>query len=79
MSHDLIASIEKEIWNRCGGDPWSRNGELRFLCPAHEDTKPSARWNQQKKVWYCDACGTGGGFIDLAKRFEIETPVRTSK
>jgi len=72
MSHDLIAAIEKEIFNRLAGYSWSKRGELSFLCPAHEDTNPSARWNQQKKVWYCDACGTGGGFLDLAKRLKIK-------
>jgi DNA primase len=72
MSDDLIAGIEQEIFNRSAGNLRSRNGELSFLCPAHEDTNPSARWNQQKKVWYCDACGTGGGFVDLAKRLEVK-------
>ena len=79
MSHDLIAGIEKEIFNRSVGSPESRNGELSFLCPAHEDTNPSARWNQQKKVWYCDACGTGGGYVDLGKRFGIKTLGWTSR
>ena len=74
MSDDLIASIEKEIWNRCGGNPWSRNGELRFLCPAHEDTKPSARWNGDKHVWYCDACGDGGGASDLWNKLGVKHP-----
>jgi len=72
MSDDLIAAIEKVIFNRSAGNSWSKSGELSFLCPAHEDTNPSARWNQQKKVWYCDACGTGGGFVDLAKRLEVK-------
>lgn len=72
MSDDLIAGIEKEIFNRYAGKSWSKSGEISFLCPAHEDTNPSARWNQQKKVWYCDACGIGGGYVDLAKRLEVK-------
>ena len=72
MSHDLIALLEKVIFHRSAGNSWSKRGELSFLCPAHEDTNPSARWNQQKKVWYCDACGTGGGFVDLAKRLKVK-------
>lgn len=71
MSNDLLAAIEKEIFNRSAGISRSGSGEISFLCPAHEDTNPSARWNHHKKVWYCDACGIGGGFVDLAKRLEV--------
>jgi hypothetical protein len=40
--------------------------ELRFLCPAHEDRHPSARWNPDKQSWYCDTCKEGGGWRGLA-------------
>jgi len=30
--------------------------EIRFLCPAHEDTHPSARWHSMKRAWFCDLC-----------------------
>jgi hypothetical protein len=72
MSHDLIDGIEKEIFKRCAGDVFSSNGELRFLCPAHKDTKPSARWHHAKRVWYCDACGDGGGAIDLGIKLGVK-------
>jgi hypothetical protein len=49
--------------------------EIRFQCPAHDDHSPSARWNQKKAVWHCDACGAGGGALDLAKRLGVELPV----
>jgi hypothetical protein len=42
--------------------------EIRFLCPAHEDKHPSARWHAGKRVWRCDACKAGGGWRDLAAR-----------
>ena len=48
--------------------------ETRFLCPAHDDHSPSARWNPEKAVWRCDACGAGGGALDLAERLGIELP-----
>src|SRR5579859_4691454 len=47
--------------------------EIRFLCPAHNDDHPSARWNPKKKTWYCDVCGTGGGCVDLAKRLGVHS------
>jgi len=58
-------AVEREIANR---HPLHKGDEITFTCPSHEDNRPSARWNRVKRVWYCDACGTGGGFVDLAKR-----------
>lgn len=52
--------------------------EIRFLCPAHDDHHPSARYNPEKGVWCCDVCGTGGGALDLARRLGIEPPERQS-
>jgi len=48
--------------------------ETRFLCLAHDDHSPSARWNPEKAVWHCDACGAEGGALDLAERLGIELP-----
>jgi len=47
------------------------SNEIRFLCPAHDDHHPSARFNPGKKAWHCDVCGTGGGWQDLARRLGI--------
>jgi putative DNA primase/helicase len=46
--------------------------ELRFLCPAHQDRHPSARWNPEKETWFCDACKEGGGWRDLTARLGVE-------
>jgi hypothetical protein len=48
--------------------------EIRFLCPAHDDHHPSARWNPRKQVWRCDACGASGGWKDLSERLGISIP-----
>jgi hypothetical protein len=48
--------------------------EIRFLCPAHDDQRPSARWNPDKSTWYCDACHQGGGWRDLAERLGLPAP-----
>jgi len=65
------------------GAALSRDGklernEIRFRCPAddHEDRHPSARWNQEKATWCCDACKAGGGALDLADRLGIPKPER---
>jgi putative DNA primase/helicase len=66
-----LAAIEHALERRRA----RREGrELRFLCPAHEDRHPSARWNPDKKTWFCDVCQVGGGWRDLAARFGLELP-----
>lgn len=66
---DLRADVEAAVHARqpipIGG------GEIRFLCIAHEDHNPSARWNSEKGTWHCDVCGAGGGYVDLAKRLGL--------
>lgn len=47
--------------------------EITFLCPAHEDHKPSAGYNVDKQTWNCQACGEHGGLLDLARRLGIDT------
>jgi hypothetical protein len=65
----LLSQLETAILGRQG----RREGrETRFLCPAHDDHHPSARWNPEKKTWVCDACRVGGGWVDLSKRLGLE-------
>jgi hypothetical protein len=64
-----LARLERSLLDRRG----RRLGrEIRFLCPAHDDTRPSARWSGAKAVWYCDVCQAGGGWRDLCGRLGIE-------
>lgn len=57
----------------------THGAELRFLCPAHTDSKPSADWNEEKATWICRACAVGGGAVDLARRLGIEVGRVASK
>jgi predicted DNA-binding transcriptional regulator AlpA len=66
---ELLSQLETKILGRQGKH---EGRETRFLCPAHNDHHPSARWNPEKKTWVCDACGAGGGWSDLSKRFGLE-------
>jgi putative DNA primase/helicase len=73
MSPDRVtlAAIERALAARHA----RREGrELRFLCPAHEDRHPSARWNPANHLWCCDACKAGGGWRDLAVRLGVDLP-----
>jgi Protein of unknown function (DUF3987) len=47
------------------------NGEVQFLCPAHDDSDPSANFSTIKHVWNCHACNASGGLMDLAKRLDV--------
>lgn len=70
---DFIANVERAVWAREGA-AIKGGSEVRFLCPAHPDKNPSARYNTEQKVWRCDACGAGGGVLDLAEKLGIERP-----
>lgn len=71
VDRSSLAAIERALAARQG----RREGrELRFLCPAHPDRRPSARWNPDQQVWFCDACKAGGGRRDLAARLGIDQP-----
>ena len=70
---NLLAAVEAAVMAREG---CKEGAELRFLCPAHDDHHPSARYNTIKYVWHCDVCDVGGGALDLAKRLGIDVPSR---
>jgi hypothetical protein len=73
---ELVATLDRAVLARSG----RRSGrEVRFLCPEHDDHRPSARWNRDKCVWRCDACGAQGGALDLAQRLGIERPDITDR
>ncbi len=71
LQHPDRQRLERRIFERSG----RREGrEIRFLCPAHDDRQPSARWNPGKSTWFCDVCHQGGGWRDLAQRLGEPAP-----
>lgn len=46
--------------------------EWDALCPVHDDSRPSARINIRKGVWYCHTCGEGGRLTRLIKEITGE-------
>ena len=49
-----------------------KGAEWWFTCPnptshTNGDRKPSARWNPEKKTYYCDPCAEGGGWTKLER------------
>jgi DNA primase len=50
-----------------GWKPTRDNGreEVAGLCPLHRETHPSFYVNRRKQVFYCHACGRGGGLAQL--------------
>ncbi len=74
----LIQQIEAAIAERGPGRKVGR--EIPFVCPAHDDQDPSARWNPDKHTWYCDVCGKKDrgwyGALNLARLLGIDLPER---
>jgi len=51
-----------------------RGNEWRGLCPFHGDTHtPNFYFNEQKQIWYCFACGEGGGVVRFVARLRRTT------
>ena len=44
--------------------------EVAGLCPLHSETRPSFYINRRKQVFYCHACGRGGGLAQLRRWIE---------
>jgi DNA primase len=44
--------------------------EVAGLCPLHRETRPSFYVNRRKQVFYCHACGRGGGLPQLRRWLE---------
>src|SRR5881628_3142281 len=65
---ELIAAVDAAVRRREGRE---ERGEVRFVCVAHDDARPSARWHPTRHVWHCDACGAGGGYMVLAHRLGL--------
>lgn len=77
-SEERAQELERALVARDGKD--IGRDEIRFRCPVHSpDEHPSARYNRAMHVWTCDTCKAGGGFIDLARRLEIEVERSTRK
>jgi putative DNA primase/helicase len=70
-----LGRLERQLLDRSG----RREGrEIRFLCPAHDDSHPSARWSHSKAVWFCDVCHAGGGWRDLSRRLDVDPGLGTA-
>ena len=64
----IVSDIFGEVKRDMGG------GELRFICPFHDDHNPSCDVNPAKGVYVCRACGKSGSLFDLAKERNYPKP-----
>ena len=62
MTADLKTQVEAAVMARQGKQ---RGHEIRFICPAHDDSHPSADYNTAKGVWICRVCGESGNYWHL--------------
>ena len=73
----FFAELEQALTARQGKR--ETGGEIKFLCPMHDDHNPSATYNTEKRVWHCFACGEGGGYVNLAGLVNVELPRSSTK
>ena len=69
----IVSDIFGEVKRDMGG------GELRFICPFHDDHNPSCDVNPEKGVYVCRACGKSGSLFDLAKERNYDKILPTCK
>ena len=50
------------------------NGQLKGLCPFHDDRHPSLSVNLETGSWFCHACVIGGGPSHFAEQLGVEPP-----
>ena len=50
------------------------DGQLKGLCPLHEDKNPSLSINLETGSWFCHACVIGGGPSDFTEQLGVEPP-----
>lgn len=71
-SIDVMAELDRLSvkWETAGED------EVRILCPAHEDSTPSAYLNVKKRVFNCRSCGASGDFVMfVALTLKVTRPI----
>jgi DNA primase len=61
---DIVEVISEYVSLKKIGKDWYG------LCPFHPDTKPSMRVREDKKVFNCFACGTGGNVITFIAKIK---------
>ena len=76
----VISAIIAELRHRKANPPAGKviDGEQYEWCAFHPDGRgkpphrPSLRLNREKELWYCDPCGEGGTFAELARRLVVK-------
>lgn len=60
---DLIRAIP--IKDLLGEPVMASHNRAKYLCPLHNEKKPSFNWYKDTNSWYCFGCAKGGSVIDL--------------
>ena len=70
---DLKTMVKEAPLSRVVGQylPLKKNGHYYTgLCPFHSDSNPSLIVNDQRKMFMCFACDTGGDVITFVQKFK---------
>lgn len=47
-----------------------RISEVVISCPFHEDASPSLSINEEKRIWHCFSCDSGGNYINFLTEYD---------
>ena len=68
-AHDFIERhLHPESWR-------AHEAAIRCPLPEHADHDASATANDERRAWFCHACGDGGKLSDLAATLGVPAPV----
>lgn len=59
--------LDDQLSAMLGGIKWNGQANQMIVCPFHDDRHPSLSISLEKGVWWCFACGKGGGLQRLAQ------------
>lgn len=60
----------KNYFKEVDFDAPSSNGEVKVVCPFHDDSDPSMHINVDKSIYNCFVCGVGGTEVDFISNVE---------
>jgi hypothetical protein len=73
IARDGISRLDDDLEAALAARGGMRRGRhVRFRCPAHQDTRPSADYDPVQRVWTCRACHARGSAHDLARRLGLK-------
>jgi DNA primase len=69
----------QDVLSHYGITPHGAGGQVKIICPFHDDHKPYCGVNLAKHVYNCFACDAGGNALDFIAHMEGLDPSKTTE